>query len=63
MYNELIETIDSANAFDIEDILCAAIERKRQLFPDWDILYLAVQKNNESERKLTLDCILQWYFK
>ena len=60
MCTELLDAIRSAGASDIEDILQVAIERKRQLFPDWEILYLAIPKNNEEKRKLTIDYIQQW---
>lgn len=59
MYTDLLETILTANPSDIEVILHAAIERKRLLFPDWDILYLAIPKHDAEERQATLDYLQQ----
>ena len=53
------QTILTANSSDIEVILHAAIKRKRQLFPDWDILYLAIPKHDAEERQTTLDYLQQ----
>ena len=63
MYTELISVIQSADASELEDILDAAIKRKRELFPDWDILYLAIPKNDADERMRTYDYIRQWCFR
>ena len=63
MHNELITAIRSANASEIEDILHLAIEKKRQLFPDWDIIYLALPKTDKYERKRTLDYLVKLYSK
>ena len=63
MYTELISVIQSADASELEDILDAAIKRKRELFPDWDILYLAIPKNDVDERMRAYDYIRQWCFR
>lgn len=63
MHTELINSIRSAQASEIEDILHFALERKRQLFSDWDILYLAIPKNDEQERRHTLEYLIHLYEK
>ena len=63
MLTELFKTIQSADASDIDDILHIAIERKRYLFPDWDILYLAVPKNDKEAQSKTLEYIQKWCFR
>ena len=36
---ELLHRIQEANAMEIEEILVAAMARKRKLFPGWEIVY------------------------
>ena len=55
MNPDFVEMIHSADADDLERILTAALERKRQMFPQWDIIYLAlptlhIKKRARSER-------------
>ena len=40
----LIEEIEKANVLQIDHILDAAMERKRQLYPDWELFYCAAEK-------------------
>lgn len=40
----LIEEIKKANILQIDHILDAAMERKRQLYPDWELFYCAAEK-------------------
>lgn len=45
MLNESItNTIKAADAEEIDEILDMAMERRRELYPDWDMAYLAVPK-------------------
>lgn len=46
----LIFAITQANEDEIEKILQAAIRRKRELYPDWEITYQANLKNNGDSR-------------
>jgi len=41
---ELLKTIEAADTVQIEDILAAAMRRKRELYPDWEIVYCAARK-------------------
>ena len=47
---DMISTIMQANEDEIEKILRTAIRRKRELFPDWEIIYQANLKSNEDSR-------------
>ena len=40
-------------------VLNAAMKRKRELFPDWDIVYMALPKNSPEERVKLLQRILE----
>ena len=58
--DRMVENIRSANVTEIDDILKLAVERRRELFPDWDMVYLALPKNDPEERKRTIDQALIW---
>lgn len=46
---EMIAAIMQANQDEIEKILWAAIRRKRELYPDWEITYQANLKGTGDE--------------
>ena len=46
---ELIEIINNLKREEIDDILYALIRRKRQLYPDWEIIYYAGRKGERIE--------------
>lgn len=52
--DELCQRIRLANPEEINDILQAAFERYRILFPNDEILYLSLPKNNPQERQRLL---------
>ena len=54
---ELIGQIAQAPVEEIGDILQAAMERYRSLFPEEEILYLALPKNDPRERQRLLQTI------
>ena len=47
---EILSAIAQADEDFTEDILTAAMKRKQQLYPDWDIRYLAAPRT-ERERQ------------
>ena len=48
---EILSAIAQADEDFIEDILTAAMKRKQQLYPDWDIRYLAVPRTGEERQR------------
>ena len=48
---EVLSAIAEADEDFIEDILTAAMKRKQQLYPDWDIRYLAVPRTGEERQR------------
>lgn len=42
--NKLLYEIRKANAMFIDDILGTAMDRKRELYPDWELFYCASEK-------------------
>lgn len=53
--NELLEKIRKADQKEIDRLLDAVILRKRELFPNWEILYLALPKDDTQQRNAILD--------
>ena len=47
--DELLKQIGKMDADTIEKLTDAVFERKRELFPQWDIVYLTLPKNNWEE--------------
>ena len=43
---ELHEIIDNLEKREIDDVLYEVIQRKRQLYPDWEIVYYACLKGD-----------------
>ena len=43
---KVLKTIASLGVEEIDDILYAVIQRKRQLYPDWEIVYYACPKGD-----------------
>ena len=41
---KLVKEIENANVFQIDYILDAAMKRKRELYPDWELFYCAAEK-------------------
>jgi hypothetical protein len=46
--DKLIGEIRKANILQIDDILDAAMNRKRELYPDWELFYCAAEKKKIS---------------
>ena len=54
---KVLESIRNADTTEIGDILEAAVQRKRELYPEWEMVYLALPKNDPQERKRTLEWV------
>lgn len=52
--------IEEAGKEEIDELLAAAIERKRELFPQWEILYLALPKGDTQKWKETLNQVYSY---
>lgn len=49
MLEQILRGIQNADAKEIDDILDAAVKRRRQLYPDWEMIYLAAPKKNPED--------------
>lgn len=50
-YREALQYIQRADRIEIQELLDAAMERYRVLYPDWDIWYCAVEKKDKAARE------------
>lgn len=57
---DLLRQIACADKMEIEDILSTAMKRKEELYPQWDMVYLALQKDDLEKRRATLASLLRW---
>ena len=51
---QLIKAIRGADRNEIGDLLAAAMERYREVFPDWSIIYYAIENKNRRKYKREL---------
>ena len=51
---EIVNYIQNASAAEIDIIMEEVFKRKRKLYPDWDIQYLAVPLEDREDRQKTL---------
>ena len=49
--DEMVRKIGAADSEMIDMILDAAMNRKRELYPEWEMVYLALPKNDPQERE------------
>ena len=54
-FSEMIKAIDElATEEEIDAVLNTALNQRRKMFPDWDMIYLALPKSNIEERREAL---------
>lgn len=53
---EVLRAVAQADGDFVEEILTAAINRKRQLHPDWEIRYLALPRSAAGEERQRYEC-------
>ncbi len=49
-FEEILEAIEEADALRIDKYLDAAINRKRELYPAWEITYIAMERQSGKEK-------------
>lgn len=55
---EIVVQIQKMDASQVDTVLDAAMERRGILFPEWDMTYVALPKNDWDDRKQTLEYLL-----
>ena len=56
---EIVDYVEKATEEEVDCILNAVFQRRRKLFPDWDMIYFALPKNDPAERKRLLEQSLE----
>ena len=55
----IVSYIENADEEMVDCIIELAFQRRRKLFPDWDMIYFALPKNDPAERKRLLEQSLE----
>ena len=56
---QIVDYVEKATEEELDGILNAVFQRRRKLFPDWDMIYFALPKNDPAERKRLLEQALE----
>ena len=58
-FERAIDYIKNMNPEEIDLTMNALISRKREIYTDWEILYMAIPKENPKERAQTIQYIIE----
>ena len=56
---DVMEYIKGMNAEEIDLTMHALMDRKREIYADWEMLYMAIPKKDPAERKQTILYIIE----
>lgn len=48
---EIFEILEESTAAEVDEYLDAVLNRKQELYPDWEFIYLALPTNDPQERE------------
>ena len=57
---DILKRIETADDFEINEIIEAVRKRFSVAFPDWEVIYLSFPKNDPRQRKQTLDILIDY---
>ena len=57
---DVLKCIETANDYEINEIMEAVRKRFSAAFPDWEVIYLSCPKNDATQRKQTLEIITKY---
>ena len=60
-FDEVLQKIESADDYEIHEIMDAVRKRFAVVFPDWEVVYVSCPRNNKEERQKILDCISRYF--
>ena len=60
-FAEVLKRIETADDYEIQEIMDAVRKRFEVAFPDWEVLYISCPKNNGEERKRTLEYLNRYF--
>lgn len=56
----ILAGIEQADDFEINEIINAVIRRYQAVFPDWEVMFLSLPKNDPEERRKALQSIINF---
>ena len=60
-FDEVLQKIESADDYEIEQIMDAVRKRFAVVFPDWEVVYISWPRDNKEERQKILDFISRYF--
>ena len=54
----VLQRIGNMTPREIDEAMRALIARKQELYTDWELIYMAIPKNNEEDRRATIRFII-----
>ena len=58
---DILSRIETADDFEIREIMEAVRKRFAAAFPEWEVIYLSCPKNDPVQRKQTLDALTRYF--
>ena len=58
-FEDVMEYIKGMNAEELDLMMHTLLDRKREIFADWEMLYMAIPKKDPAERKQTILYIIE----
>ena len=58
---DVLERIETADDYEIQQIMDAVRRRFAVAFPDWEVVYISCPKNNKEERQKLLDFVSRYF--
>ncbi len=55
----LVKKMRKSDAITVDAVFQAALERKMELYPEWEIIYLALERENRESRKEIVRVMLE----
>ena len=56
---QVLEVIQQADDYQINEIINALTERYKRVFPDWEVVFLALPLHDPVQRKQTIEYVLR----
>ena len=60
-FAEVLKRIETADDYEIQEIMDAVRKRFAVVFPDWEVVYVSCPRNNKEERQKILDFISRYF--
>ena len=58
---DILKRIETADDFEINEIIAAVRRRFARTAPDWEVVYLSCPKNDPVQRKQTLEMLTNYF--